>query len=292
MNIKDISGKTILNLDSVPDSVEYPIPSLEDCILRNVDLSFHNLEGCFLFGAYCEGGKFISADLYSASLGDANFSHCDLSNASMPGVSAWNTIFYKANLCGTDFSPDHLGGYSEFRNCDFSGIQWDGKTNFHGARYDEYTIFPPGFHPQEKGMIPDSSTDFKPEKRFIVRDTHVSGLKKDDYDGKRMILVHSTLKNHDFSDWGGYYADFSYSDLSGCCFAGSALTCAVFYHADLSGCDFSNLGDDAFSTYLTGADLRGIIIDSSTKFSGAVYNAKTLFPDGFSPEEHGMRKEI
>ena len=46
LNIKDIFGKTITVLDTIPDDIEAPIHSLENCILRNVDLSFHNLEGC------------------------------------------------------------------------------------------------------------------------------------------------------------------------------------------------------------------------------------------------------
>lgn len=291
LNIKDIFGKTITVLDTIPDDIEAPIHSLENCILRNVDLSFHNLEGCYMWSAYCEGGKFISSDLYAAYVGSANFSHCDLSNACMRGISAWDTIFYKANLCGADFSLDNLGGYAEFWNCDFSGIQWDERTNFYGARYDEYTIFPDGFHPQKKGMIFDSRPAGIPEKRLIFRNTHISKLKREDYAEKKLIIVNSTLKGHDFSDWGGYYTDFSYSNLSGCCFVGSALTYAVFYNANLSGCDFSNSGDKDLTTILFGADLRGIIIDSHTKFSGAIYNDKTLFSDNFCPESYGMRKE-
>ena len=68
LNIKDIFGKTITVLDTIPDDIEAPIHSLENCILRNVDLSFHNLEGCYMWSAYCEGGKFISCSIKICSL--------------------------------------------------------------------------------------------------------------------------------------------------------------------------------------------------------------------------------
>jgi uncharacterized protein YjbI with pentapeptide repeats len=106
-------------------------------------------------------------------------------------------------------------------------------------------------------------------------------------------------------------AFFSDADLSGACLEKCDLYWAMFFRTNLSGtnlkfallmgCDFkeanltgadlsgANLGRDNVGgrTQLEDANLSGCKTEG-TIFSGAKYNARTIFPEGFDPEEHMM----
>ncbi len=292
MDIKDISGNTIMHLDELKDK-SCPVGYLTGALLRNVNFSFFNLEGCFFDDTYCSGGNFHGADMYWARLYNTDLSFCNLSNAKLQGADVVSSFFYGANLCGTRFSYDNLGGYTRFAACNFSEILWDEKTDFTGARYDRHTIFPKGFDPMKMGMIleEEESENIDPLKHFVFFNQTV-GLREEDMEHAILHVIHSRLHPYDFSLRWLYLHDFSFSDLSGCNFTGACLERIIFFHSNLSGCNFSNSGNSRFQipTAFIKVDLREMIIDSSTNFSGAIYDEKTLFPNGFSPEAFGMRK--
>ncbi|GHU71762.1 hypothetical protein FACS189413_13910 [Bacteroidia bacterium] len=74
-------------------------------------------------------------------------------------------------------------------------------------------------------------------------------------------------------------------------FFGAKLEGANFQEANLEGAGFkdANLkGAMFFEAHLEGADLRADL--GGANLEGAIYNKETRFPEGFKPEEHGMKK--
>lgn len=289
MNIKDIFGNTIMRLDELKDKSQH-VGALNDALLRNVDFRSFNMEGCLLVGAYCSGGNFQGTNMYWAGLEETDLSFCDLSNAEIRGANAYRTFFYGANLSGTNFSYDNLGGTTRFVECVFSEIIWNEKTNFTGARYDKHTIFPKGFDPVKMGMVLEEEENID-QQRHLVFFNQTVDMREEDMQ-HTLHVIHSRLRPFDFSLRWQYLNDFSFSDLSGCNFAGGCLMRIIFFHSNLSGCNFSNSGSSRFQipTAFFKVDLREMIIDSNTNFSGSIYDEKTLFPNDFSPEAFGMRK--
>jgi hypothetical protein len=77
-------------------------------------------------------------------------------------------------------------------------------------------------------------------------------------------------------------ADLRDANLQGACLRGARLRGVNFRGADLSGADLTpnNL---AVATDLTGADLTGARLNG-TKLGGILWDASTIFPEGFIPE--------
>ena len=84
-------------------------------------------------------------------------------------------------------------------------------------------------------------------------------------------------------------ANMKYAILQGTSFRFSNLTEANLTHADLTGADLRYV--KLINANLSDADLRGAELKDAD-FTGAKFCRgpafKTIFPDGFNPEEHGM----
>lgn len=100
--------------------------------------------------------------------------------------------------------------------------------------------------------------------------------------------------NLSFSNVSG--TNFRNSDLLGSIFDGANLSGAIFQNANLTGTSFvgaslagANLkGANLSGAALQGADLSTASINGGTLWTGATYNASTLFPSGFNPAANGM----
>jgi len=81
-------------------------------------------------------------------------------------------------------------------------------------------------------------------------------------------------------------SSFRDCDFTDAILRGADLKDTIFSEARLIRTDFSrdNLGG---STRLQGADLSKAIIQNCI-FDGAEYDSKTLFPEGFHPDKHGL----
>jgi len=100
-------------------------------------------------------------------------------------------------------------------------------------------------------------------------------------------LANSSFKNCDL-----YWADFTEVNLQNANFEGALLRGCDFTQANLFNVNLKNadLGLDNMGhtpAKFQGANLGGAIVDGAD-FFGAEYDSKTIFPEGFSPEEHGM----
>ena len=131
--------------------------------------------------------------------------------------------------------------------------------------------------------------------RFNFRDWNLSGawlfkaylgesdLSRADLSGA--MMAYSTLADSYISEANLFNADLSYAIL-GC----ADLSFTYLCKANLSNAELD--GTYLYSADLSGTNLMDIIFNDRTIWTNAKYcldeNCKTIFPDGFNPEEHGM----
>ena len=120
------------------------ILTLEVETLAGADLSCQRLDW-----AYLPSVDLRRANFSRASLGGANLAHANLSGANFERTSLGGT-----NLQGADFTDAYLGGAwlpgARLQGADLRfAILQGAKLRF--ARYDETTLWPEGFDPQEAG---------------------------------------------------------------------------------------------------------------------------------------------
>ena len=101
-------------------------------------------------------------------------------------------------------------------------------------------------------------------------------------------LEHLDLRNADFYGQFLFRAHLRGSDLRCADFRGADLIEADFREADLRGADF-RLGNLGGITRMLGANLSGANLDQA-RLEGCEYDAHTIFPDGFDPEQHGKTR--
>lgn len=138
--------------------------------LAGVGLGNQDLEGCKFDGATLQeahfdsaklkGASFTRADLRGAYLAgskcsDASFEEAVLNQCNLRAANFLRCNFQKADLSGSDFS------FSDLCGADFSTATLDG-VEFSRTKFDDKTIFPPGFVPPEglewKGAGPRPGT--------------------------------------------------------------------------------------------------------------------------------------
>jgi hypothetical protein len=76
------------------------------------------------------------------------------------------------------------------------------------------------------------------------------------------------------------------ADLSGACLRGADIEDADLSFANLTGADLGLCGVGR-ATHLDGANLTGADMTGAL-LTCAVYDHRTIFPDGFNPKDHGM----
>ncbi|MCI1273818.1 MAG: pentapeptide repeat-containing protein [Clostridiaceae bacterium] len=104
---------------------------------------------------------FIGTTFYRTSINNSDFSGICLKNASFKKATLKNTNFSytdcketnfkKANLAMCNFENSNMTN-ADLRGADLSSIKYNKNTNFNDAKYDQNTIFPKGFEPEEHHM--------------------------------------------------------------------------------------------------------------------------------------------
>ena len=125
--------------------------------LKGVDCKEANFSGADLQGARMTQGKFNNANFSGADLqgarmtqgkfNNANFSGADLQGARMTQGKFNNANFSEANLQGAGMTQGNFSG------ANLSAVKNIERARLKGAFYDEKTIFPDGFKPEQKGMV-------------------------------------------------------------------------------------------------------------------------------------------
>ncbi len=231
-----------------------------------------------------------SSDLADARLNKAFLSGVDLSDANLKSVRANKTDLSMSNLRGTRLMDSSFRG-SNFEGTDLSGawlsLNWNGKgPDFTGTNLNEACLVAcdgmPNFKRaslrnanfQEANLLaPQLQRTIAVGASFARARLEVS-----DFSG-------SVLGPADFVDAYLMGAQFNRANLAGARFARACLSRAtfssltevneaIFTGADLSMTDFSGMEREG----LEGADLRGALADSETKW-----------PKGFDPAKAGVR---
>jgi len=130
----------------------------DDMVIRNAFLAGKELEGISFDGSDLRSSDFSGADLYGAILSDCRFDLCILAGADLRSSFLNNVSFCNADLRGARFSRDNMNMGLNIWNVNFAGADLAG-ADFTGAIYDELTIFPRGFIPEEHGLSPEVKVD-------------------------------------------------------------------------------------------------------------------------------------
>ena len=146
IKIYDSEGKEIFKFDE--DKVIWG-----GADFSGVDLEKANLQGVIWQEVKLCRANLKNADFYWANLFMSDLSETNCENAVFSGTNLEETNFSRANLRKTVFCKDKFGGANELEGANFS------KTNLNeaifepeSATYDEMTIFPDNFNPEEKKL--------------------------------------------------------------------------------------------------------------------------------------------
>lgn len=152
---KGIFSKSVKTSRIKDDFIDSPLSSLPRqkgyVVAPGADLSNKRLIGVDLHRAVLRGANLTNSDLSGAELWDADLREADLSGAKMhrsilrkakmqkavfANTDLWGADLRRANLCDTDLSSTRLD-----------------KALLTGAYYNNDTIFPRNFKPEEQGMV-------------------------------------------------------------------------------------------------------------------------------------------
>lgn len=122
---------------------------------------------------------------------------------------------------------------------------------------------------------------------MVIRNALLAGreLERISFDG-------SDLQGSDFSGADLYGAFLSDSNFDSCIFVQADLRSAFMYrvnfrNADMRGARFS-LDQMGGALVLRAVDFSNANLDEAD-FTGALYDSDTIFPNGFNPEERGLK---
>jgi len=127
------------------------------------------LNAIILRDADCREAQFVARDLRAGNLTSANCTHANFSHATLHGVNCRNAIFHDAICRGTNFnSKDESDGApdiyptdisqavftsAELQGADLRNTKGIDTATFHGAEYNDDTMWPDGFDPTKAGAI-------------------------------------------------------------------------------------------------------------------------------------------
>ena len=141
-------------------------PDLRSADLRGADLRSANLRSADLGSADLGGANLGSADLGSADLRSANLRSADLGSADLRGANLGSANLGSADLGGADLGGADLRG-ANLGSANLGGADLRGanlgsadlgsadlrSANLRGAYYSQYTTWPEGVDPAERGAI-------------------------------------------------------------------------------------------------------------------------------------------
>lgn len=130
-------------------------------LIPEKDLSGLVMKGSDLSTMQLTYRKLIGADFSECDLTDASFQGCDLRNANFTKSNLFETSFYKADLRGANlqgakfgrniFAEARLEG-ADFRNASFGDVKIF-------ATYNKDTLWPEGFDPDSRGAVKVDNID-------------------------------------------------------------------------------------------------------------------------------------
>lgn len=189
--------------------------------MRNIDLSGVNLE---------DGINLAGVDLSLSKFRYANLSGVDLSRTTLHRAT-----FSRARIFGTNFHCADLGSDQY-------------KATFKQALYDESTVFPDNFDPENAGAFkisPEASLIKASLVKALLWDANLERADLDSADLERATLdgsnfQRSNLQRASLRGVTARNANFQGANLSNADFQGANLFDAVFSNANIQGTNFQN----------------------------------------------------
>jgi uncharacterized protein YjbI with pentapeptide repeats len=186
-------------------------------------------------------------------------------------------------MMGLDLTGSVLRG-TNLRNADLTGALLDG-ADLRGAIFDRWTIWPEGFDPLAAGAIAAAMFYTASRSGGSLASIHLPATLLSPWEqelGIEVFVPDAAIRA-------------SARQLAGMDLAGATLTGAWLQGADLR--ETSLVGADLTFANLTSASLQGADLSAAVltgaitrdaDFTGAIYDALTVFPEGFDPVEAGM----
>ena len=145
--IKNLDGEVIFTYDE--DDKRWIWGQYD---MTGVNLERANLQGVIWQEVVLHGANLRGADFYWANLFMSVLSETNCEGARFSGTALEEVNFTRANLKNADFGKDNLGGWTDVSGVNFTDANLD-RTKFNETRYDDKTIFPKKFNPEENGLI-------------------------------------------------------------------------------------------------------------------------------------------
>ncbi len=277
---RDRGTKEKSDIDSLIENA-----NLRHANLHRLHLNHINFSGSDLFGINLRYASLFAAKLDNATLRMANMHNVNLREASLTHADLWYAKMFNADLGYADLRYSKLGGAdltdANLRYANLCGATLENavfRTRLKGARIDETTIF------DETTILPDGSF-WSPDRdmaEFGAETRPRLANKFDGYDTYLRTFTDGTQRRfHHTKGWLDEPTS-KRADLKGIFFTSAdQFTYADLHDVNLEGADLRKV--DLEGTNFTGANLRGVLIDETTRFTET-----TLLPDGtrWSPERN------
>ena len=233
-------------------------------------------------GTSFQGCTITNTAMWQLQAEDVDFSNTDLSSSPMHYSNLRRANFANAILANTGLKHSNLEGCNMVGS-DLSLFAFDTTTRLLGCEFDSTTTFPDAFDPLDRGMV-------NLEGPVVISwpECYDNDKNCDDVD---FTLVATSLWGAMFNDgsfvntnWQGVgfggstqakNTNFAGANLAGAACNHMRFDNAVLTNADLTGTNFEH-------TRFTGADTTGATSTSTTKWTGASFDASTKFPDGLT----------
>jgi menaquinone-dependent protoporphyrinogen oxidase len=134
---------------------------LHSSYLVETNMEASHLEWADLSGSQMQGTNFFQANLIGSIMKDSTLKDANLAEATLNGAILQNANLSNANLTRADMNWVDLSGANLTKaNLQQARLGWAKLTNANlegailtGARYNEHTIWPEGFSPEEAGCV-------------------------------------------------------------------------------------------------------------------------------------------
>lgn len=260
-----------------------------DDILDDADFSQADWTGAILRrGNYQPGWLKINSANSKILFGDVPIGPADFSGMDFSGCDLTNINFGTADLSNTKFKGAYL-------RTTLTKAKLDG-ADFNGARISSSTSFPEGFDKSKFKLIPTAEVNENSAGWAVSMGGLTSALSSGyppptktvpDFPGEdlsKLSLFSSWMPGSNMKGAKMHLTDWRATNFEGANLSEVDATGAVFFDSTLDKADLTNAD-------LTGADLRFTSMEDAkldgAKLKNALYNDKTVWPDGFDPAKAG-----
>ena len=251
-----------------------PFMSTSSTSGRNVDLTNVVLREADLSGAVLEGVNLSGVDLSEANLTGARMSQANLSGANMTEANLSGAILEEANLSGSRLGEANLEG-ARLEGANLSGAN-AGEANLSGAGLKNANLT--GINLREANL---EGCDLRSANAHGANfgEANLSGARLGQTNLQGANLGEANLEGAHMEGASLVGANLGEANLQGVNLSRSSLQFANLSESNLEGASLQNAD-------LTGANLSEANLNGAN-VSGARYDLRTAWPDGFDPVAHG-----